>query len=122
MDSTEGAVIDTVATGMSVLGLLLGFPILILLGIGLLARLEEWMVAPDKRAEAVQHLLEQQEAEQLEQSVTQLLSGKADRPDRRAGERKLQSWRFRLRRSQERRAHRSHSASLADPGAHPTRR
>lgn len=61
--------------------LIVGFPLLLLLLVLLLGRIESWMLAPDERAAAVSHLLEQlDEAEELEKAVALMMSEVADRP------------------------------------------
>lgn len=64
--------------------LLLGFPLLLLLLVLFLGRLEDWVLNPDERAAAVSQLLEQvEEAEELEQAVALMMSEVADRPNTR---------------------------------------
>ena len=61
--------------------LLLGFPLLLLLLVLFLGRLEDWVLNPDERAAAVSQLLDQvEEAEELEQAVALMMSEVADRP------------------------------------------
>lgn len=65
---------------LSAAALVVGFPVLLLLLVVLLGRLEDWMLMPDERAAAVSRLLEQvDEAEELEKAVTLLMSEVADR-------------------------------------------
>lgn len=62
--------------------LVVGFPLLLLLLVLSLGRLEDWMLMPDERAAAVSQLLEQvDEAEELEKAVALMMSEVADRPE-----------------------------------------
>ena len=64
--------------------LVMGFPLLLLLLVMLLGRLEDWVLMPDERAAAVSQLLEQvDEAEELEKAVALMMSEVADRPSSR---------------------------------------
>ena len=57
-----------------------GFPLLLLLLVLLLGRIEDWMLMPDERAAAVSQLLEQVERpEELEKAVALMMSEVADR-------------------------------------------
>lgn len=65
----------------SAVALIVGFPLLLLLLVLFLGRLEDWVLRPDERAEAVTQLLDQvDEAEELEKAVTLMMSEVADRP------------------------------------------
>lgn len=65
----------------SVITIVVGFPLLLLMLVLVLARIEDWMVMPDERAAAVSQLLEQvDEAEELEKAVALMMSEVADRP------------------------------------------
>ncbi len=65
--------------------LVAGFPLMLLLLVLLLGRIEHWMLMPDERAAAVSRLLEQvDEAEELEKAVAVMMSEVADRPGSRA--------------------------------------
>jgi hypothetical protein len=56
-------------------------PLLLLLALHLLARLESWMFSSDERADRVARLLEEMDGpEEIEQEVTRLLAGVADAP------------------------------------------
>lgn len=51
--------------------LVLGFPILLIVGVVMLGRLESWMLSPDERAVAVTDLLERlDDAEAVERAAT----------------------------------------------------
>lgn len=59
----------------SVITIVVGFPLLLLMLVLVLARIEDWMLMPDERAAAVSQLLEQvDEAEELEKAVARLMS------------------------------------------------
>ena len=61
--------------------LIVGFPLLLLLLVLLLGRIEHWVLMPDERAAAVSQLLDQvDEAEELEKAVALMMSEVADRP------------------------------------------
>lgn len=63
------------------MALVVGFPLLLLLLVLLLGRIEDWVLMPDERAAAVSQLLEQlDEAEELEKAVALMMSEVADRP------------------------------------------
>ena len=64
--------------------LVVGFPLLLLLLVLFLGRIEDWMLMPDERAAAVTQLLDQvEEAEELEKAVALMMSEVADRPSTR---------------------------------------
>ena len=65
----------------STAAMVVGFPLLLLLLVLLLGRIEDWMLMPDERAAAVSQLLEQVERpEELEKAVALMMSEVADRP------------------------------------------
>jgi hypothetical protein len=67
-------------TNVGIAALTMGFPLLLLLLVILLERIEHWMLMPDERAAAVSKLLEQvDEAEELEKAVALMMSEVADR-------------------------------------------
>lgn len=69
---------------LSVLALVVGFPILLMLLMLFLGRIENWMLMPDERAAAVSQLLEQvDETEELEKAVAVMMSDVADGPGER---------------------------------------
>jgi hypothetical protein len=68
-------------TNAGIAALIIGFPLLLLLLVILLERIEDWMLMPDERAAAVSQLLDQvDEAEELEKAVALMMSEVADRP------------------------------------------
>lgn len=68
-------------TNWGAAALVAGFPLMLLLLVLLLGRIEDWMLMPDERAAAVSQLLEQvDEAEELEKAVALMMSEVADRP------------------------------------------
>lgn len=70
--------------GLGALGLLIGFPLLLLGVLWVLGWLESWMLFPDERAAAIHRLLEGSErAEDVEQAVTKLVAQVADARDER---------------------------------------
>lgn len=66
--------------GLGALALVVGFPLVLLGGLGFLGWLEAWMVQPDERAAAVRSLLEEKEDSELEAAVAALLAQVADVP------------------------------------------
>ena len=61
--------------------LVVGFPLLLLVLVLFLGRLEDWMLMPDERAAAVTQLMDQvDETEELERAVALMMSEVADRP------------------------------------------
>lgn len=65
---------------LAVVILVVGFPLLLLLLVLFLGRLEDWTLMPDERAAAVSQLLEQvDETEELEKAVALMMSEVADR-------------------------------------------
>jgi hypothetical protein len=61
--------------------LVVAVPLLLLLALHLLARLESWMFAPDDRADRVARLLDEVETpDEIETEVTRLLAEVADKP------------------------------------------
>lgn len=79
--------------------LVLSVPPLLLVLLHLLARLEDWMLKADERAAAVAALLEQvDEPDDVEVAVRRLLSGVADKPQRRVDRAAPQDVRVRRRR------------------------
>lgn len=71
-----------VSTGA--LALVVGFPLLLLLAIQVLATLEKWMLQPYERAVAIERLLAQEgEVEEVERAVARVLADVADVPARR---------------------------------------
>lgn len=62
-------------TSLSALGLLIGFPLLLLGVLGFLARLEAWMLRPYERAVEIERLLAQDAgAEAVEQAAIRVLA------------------------------------------------
>lgn len=62
-------------TSLSALGLLIGFPLLLLGVLGILGRLEAWMLRPYERAVEIERLLAQEEgAEAVEQAAIRVLA------------------------------------------------
>ena len=83
------------------IALIVGFPLLLLLVVLLLGRIEDWMLSPDERAAAVTQLLEQvDEAEELEKAVALMMSEVADRPTTRrtSPATRVRAWRLAKRR------------------------
>lgn len=77
--STQGRIVlfDLSPAGVA---LVVGFPLMLLLLVLFLGRLESWVLMPDERAAAVAQLLEQvDEAEDLERAVTLMMSEVTDR-------------------------------------------
>lgn len=69
-------------TSLGALGLLIGFPLLLLGGIGILGWLEAWMLRPYERAVEIERLLAQEdEADAVEAAVIRVLAEVADPPD-----------------------------------------
>jgi uncharacterized membrane protein YhiD involved in acid resistance len=69
-----------VGVGLGAAALVVGWPLLILVGIWLLGRLEAWMLHPDERAAKVQKLLSDADhPDEVETAVTRLLSEVSDR-------------------------------------------
>ena len=65
----------------SIAAMVVGFPLLLLLLVLFLGRIEDWMLMPDERAAAVSQLLEQvDKPEELEKAVALMMSEVADRP------------------------------------------
>ncbi len=65
----------------NIIAVVVGFPLLLLLLILVLSRIEDWMLMPDERAAAVSELLEQVEKpEELEKAVALMMSEVADQP------------------------------------------
>lgn len=65
--------------GLGALGLLIGFPLLLLGVMWVLGALEAWMLQPDERAAAINRVLEHaDEAEEVEHAVTRLVAQVAD--------------------------------------------
>lgn len=59
---------------ITVIGVL-SFPVVLLVAVALLARLESWVLAPDERADAVVRILEQVDrAEAVEVAVAEVLA------------------------------------------------
>lgn len=68
-------------TSLSALGLLFGFPVLLLGVLGILGRLEAWMLRPYERAVEIERLLAQEEeAEAVEQAAIRVLA-EVDEPE-----------------------------------------
>jgi hypothetical protein len=66
--------------GLGAAALIIGFPLMLLLLVLFLGRLEDWVLMPDERAAAVSQLLEQvEETEELEKAVVLMMSEVADR-------------------------------------------
>lgn len=64
----------------STMAMVAGFPLLLLLLMLVLSRIEDWMLMPDERAAAVSQLLEQvDKPEELEKAVALMMSEVADR-------------------------------------------
>jgi hypothetical protein len=83
------------------IALVVGFPLLLLLVVLFLGRIEDWMLSPDERAAAVTQLLEQvDEAEELEKAVALMMSEVADRPTSRkqSSAARIRAWRLAKRR------------------------
>ena len=86
-------------TTVGAAALVAGFPLLLLLLVMLLGRIEDWMLMPDERAAAVSQLLEQvDEAEELEKAVALMMSEVADRPTSRKPSDSARGRAFRLAR------------------------
>lgn len=67
--------------GLGALGLLVGFPLLLLGVLGVLGWLESWMLQPYERAVQINELLDRiEEADELELAVTRLVAHVADPP------------------------------------------
>jgi hypothetical protein len=67
--------------GLQALLVVVGFPLMLMGALAVLAWLESWMLQPDERAAAVLRLLEQSDrAEDVEVEVARLLAVVADRP------------------------------------------
>lgn len=61
------------------LALVVGFPLLLLVGVGILAWLEQWMLQPYERAVRIEALLAQEEeVEDVERGVVQVLADVVD--------------------------------------------
>lgn len=71
---------DELVTGLSVVALLTGFPVLLLATMVLLERLEDWMLQADERASQVHSLLEGNDVTEIENEVAAMLEEYADRP------------------------------------------
>ena len=87
--------------GPGAIALIVGFPLLLLVLVLVLERIEDWMLAPDERAAAVSQLLEQvDEAEELEKAVALMMSEVADRPTARtqSAATRTRAWRLARRR------------------------
>lgn len=64
-----------VGLGLGVLALVVGFPLLLLVFLVFLGRLESWMLLPDERAAQVSQLMEQvEEADELEHAVALMMA------------------------------------------------
>lgn len=86
-------------TTLGAAALVAGFPLLLLLLVLLLGRIEDWMLMPDERAAAVSQLLDQvDEAEDLEKAVALMMSEVADRPNSRKPSETARGRAFRLAR------------------------
>lgn len=78
-------------TSLAALGLLIGFPLLLLGVMWVLGWLEAWMLHPYERAVEIERLLAQDvEAEAVERGVARLVADVADRPAPRSPRRSLQ--------------------------------
>lgn len=78
-------------TSLGALGLLVGFPLLLLGGIWVLGWLEDWMLRPYERAVEIERLLaEADETDELERAVIAVVADVADPPPRRVKRRSLQ--------------------------------
>ena len=65
----------------NIIAMVVGFPMLLLVLVLVLGRIEDWMLMPDERAAAVSQLLEQVDRpEDLEKAVALMMSEVADRP------------------------------------------
>ena len=72
------------SVGLSGFALVAGFPVLLLLFVLFLGRLEAWMLMPDERAMRVTKLLEQvEEAEELERAVALMMADVTPATERR---------------------------------------
>lgn len=61
--------------------LIIAVPLLLLLSLHLLARLESWMFSPDERADRVARLLEESDTpDEVEQEVARMLAEVTDKP------------------------------------------
>lgn len=73
-------------TSLGALGLLVGFPLLLLAGLWVLGSLEAWMLRPYERAVEIERLLAQEgEADALEKAVIRVVAEVADDPRLRQG-------------------------------------
>ncbi len=69
----------------NIIAVVVGFPLLLLLLMLALSRIEDWMLMPDERAAAVSQLLDQvDKPEELEKAVALMMSEVADRPTTKA--------------------------------------
>lgn len=93
--------------GLGVLALVIGFPLLLLVLLVFLGRLESWMLMPGERAAQVSALLEQvEEADELEHAVALMMAEVTPSPEERRSDRSARGWALRLagaRRSERRR-------------------
>lgn len=73
-------------TSLGALGLLVGFPLLLLAGLWVLGSLEAWMLRPYERAAEIERLLAQEnEADAVEEAVIRVVAEVADDPRMRQG-------------------------------------
>lgn len=86
-------------TPVAAAALVVGFPLLLLLLVLFLGRVEDWVLMPDERAAAVSELLEQvHEAEELEKAVALMMSEVADRDKARPQSKEVRGRAYRLAR------------------------
>jgi len=72
-------VVADLGTSLGALVLVLGFPVVLLVGLWALGRLEAWMLQPEEHAAEIKRLLEREdEADDVEAAVTRLVAGVAD--------------------------------------------
>lgn len=68
-------------TGLGALGLLMGFPMLLLGVMWVLGWLEAWMLVPDERAAKIEELLQREHAvEEVELAVARMVAEATDEP------------------------------------------
>ena len=84
--------------GLGAMALVIGFPLLLLVLLVFLGRLESWMLLPDERAAQVSALLEQvEEADELEHAVALMMAEVTPTPvEHRGSDRAARRWALRL--------------------------
>ena len=87
--------------GFGALALVIGFPLLLLVLLVFLGRLESWMLMPDERAAQISVLLDQvDEADELEQAVALMMADVTPSPEeRRVSDPARRRWAMRLARA-----------------------